>query len=224
MDALEIQVRNGADREPLPEAWAILDGALVARTGAQGRATMEMPAAAAPAQAYHSLVVFAPQYRPYYLQVHHTALVTLGFSLDICLEMCPPPPADGWGWGMDAVKARAAHKLGPLPVKIGILDVGIDRSHPCLRVAGGLCAAAPGRGKALGARAGPRHVQRRADRGLSQRRCGHPGCGSRDGSVRRPGSRARTEWRYQHGHRGRYRVGHSPRHPGPKPGSRIARV
>ncbi|QNF94507.1 S8 family serine peptidase [Janibacter sp. YB324] len=43
-------------------------------------------------------------------------------------------PLDGWLWGMEAVNARGAHEVTPgrPEVRVGVMDTGIDASHPDL--------------------------------------------------------------------------------------------
>jgi subtilisin len=96
----------------------------------------------------HQLLAFrALDFKPLLL-ILPAARLAAADRIEIRLETQPPPPIDGVGQWLRDIGADRPAPPGAENVRIGVMDTGIERSHPCLNVAGGFAAIGNGDGSA----------------------------------------------------------------------------
>jgi len=148
------RVRDAATGKPLPRTTVSLDLERLGRTDAQGELRVGGSWIDAAIGGYHYVVAFHSfRYKPHFLRIASPVLNGVEAVVEIGMEPSPDPPQGGVGWGLQAI--RGPWDAGKIrrPVRVGVLDVGVDRGHPCLKVVDGVSVCAGkrrGRGPGVG--------------------------------------------------------------------------
>ncbi len=136
VDAITIVVRDSVTGDPVSGAMVVLNGDDHSLTNSDGVARFRQPCSRSDGKFHEFLIFRGMEFKPFLLSVSHTQLVGIR-TFPVLLEGQLPPPALGIGWGLQAIGAD----VSPLPsfdgIKVGILDTGIDSSHPGLNVIDG---------------------------------------------------------------------------------------
>jgi len=139
---VDVRVTDRATGMPLPTAQVIWNESRRATTDQAGIASLPASGGCCHRD-LESLIVWHPQYRPYYLRILGGWQEGRDGTLAVQMERLTPPE-DGIGWGIRAVGAMAARHLAYECVRVAVLDTGVDWWNPCLNVRGGFDAFRPG--------------------------------------------------------------------------------
>ena len=135
-DEITVVVRDSVTEAAVPRAMVVLNGREHKLTDGTGVARFPHPFPRSVGEIHEFLIFRGMEFKPFLLSVPHTQLVRIK-TFAVLLEGQLPPPAMGIGWGLRAIGANASLSQSLDRVTVGILDTGIDASHPCLNVIDG---------------------------------------------------------------------------------------